>query len=322
MSAHVAAQLASQITPLRVGILPVEETDVARARAAAFARALGEATGLATELYRAADYEGLVGALERGDVSVGWVPPVVAARAVKRATIRPVAVAVRSGATGYSTALVTRADGPLKSLVDLDRATVAWVDGASAGGYLVIRAALRDAGADLDALFGSQRFLHSHAAVAQAVLAGEVDVGATYFGFHPGSTEIARASWKSLTPSSAIRVLAHAGPIPSDFLAVHHATTPEVFRTIQRALVGAPPSRRPRGAAERARSRLVDLGRSLFGADGFAEPTQAHLAMLRGLLSAVEVPSDGHPRVGSAPPAAPSGVPMVPVDAGRMPFDF
>jgi ABC-type phosphate/phosphonate transport system substrate-binding protein len=139
-----------------------------------------------------------------------------------------------------------------------------------------VRAALRHAGVRLDRVFREEHFLGTHLAVAEAVLQGRVDVGATYFGFHPGTTEIARAGWRQLAASRSVRVLAHAGPIPSDFLAAHCGIDPAVVRRVQAVLLD--------GAAPRA----LELAKSLFSADGFLLPSQEHLAMLRGLLASVE----------------------------------
>jgi phosphonate transport system substrate-binding protein len=276
---------------LGVGILPLSDSEATRSKIAAFCDALGQALGRPVTPRRTADYRELVDALEAGEVSIAWLPPVAAARGVRDGTLRAAAVAVRSGAAGYSTALITPAGSEIRRAADLDGARVAWVDDGSAGGYLVIRAALREAGVDLDRAFAREEFVHSHSAVAQAVLEGRADVGATYFSFHPGTTQIARASWKELAgPTGSVRILAHAGPIPSDLLAVHRGVDELIFRQIQTALVdGHPP-------------RVAEVARDLFSADGFAEPTNEHLAMLRGLLAAVDVPAAWLPRAPSTPP--------------------
>ena len=286
-------RLDGAVTALRIGIIPFADSEVMHARVAGFCAAVGEALGTPVELHRAPDYRSLVEAVEDGEVSVAWVPPVVAARGVRSGTIRPAAVAVRNGSAGYSTALITPTTSPIKRPSDLRAARVAWVDDGSAGGYLVIRAALREAGIDLGGAFGTEVFMHSHVAVAEAVVDGHADVGATYFNFHPGTTEIARASWKDVPRAAGnVRILAHAGPIPSDFLAVHHAVDEVIYRKLQLALIdGVPPN-------------VLRLARQLFGADAFAEPTNDHIAMLRGLLASVEMPPTSEARAPSGPPPA------------------
>ena len=280
-------------TVLRVGIIPFADNETMHARVAGFCAALGEALGMPVELDRAPDYRSLVESLEDGDVSVAWVPPVVAARGVRSGTIRPAALAVRNGAAGYSTALITPSGSAIKKPADLRGARAAWVDDGSAGGYLVIRAALREAGVDFGSAFATEEFMHSHAAVARAVIDGQADVGATYFNFHPGTTEIARAGWKDVPRAVGnVRILAHAGPIPSDFLAVHHAVEQQIYQRLQLALIdGHPP-------------RVLALAKQLFGADAFAEPTNEHMAMLRGLLASVEMPPESQARTPSGPPPA------------------
>jgi len=281
---------------LRLGILPLSDSEATRTRVLAFCDALGQALDRPVTPRQTRDYRELVELLEAGELSIAWVPPIAAARGVREGTVRAAALAVRSGAAGYSTALIVPAGSEIRRAADLCGARAAWVDDGSAGGYLVIRAALREAGIDLGSAFGHEDFVHSHSAVAHAVLEGRADVGATYFSFHPGTTEIARASWKDLPGASgSVRILAHAGPIPSDLLAVHHAVDKLTFRQIQSALIdGHPPG-------------VQEVARELFSADAFAEPTNEHLAMLRGLLASVDAPEAWLPRAPSTPPEKNSG---------------
>ena len=258
----------------RVGFVPQGGDQELRLRTGELVAALTQLLGEETERHEAADYHGLVAALERGVVDLGWVPPLVAAPAALGGGIVPIAVAVRNGGASYSTALIVGAASPIATVADLHGARAAWVDRESAGGYAVIRAALRARGVSLTRAFGEEIFLRSHARVAAAVRSGLVDAGACYFRYHPGTQEIARAGWTDEAAGTEdIRILAEAGPIPSDFFAVHRSVPPARVAALEAAFVDARPA------------LLHRLARELLHADGFVRASQDHGAMLRNLLA-------------------------------------
>jgi phosphonate transport system substrate-binding protein len=257
---------------LRVGLIPFRDPALGEA----FAAALSDVLGTPVDVHVAADYRGLVAALEQGLVQLAWVPPLMAARGVREGTIVPSVVTLRNGTTSYSACLFSlRAGGP-DDLSKLRGARAAWVDRESASGYVVIRAHLRSLGMRLVDAFGDEIFVRSHADVGRAVRERAVDVGATFLSFRSGSDEIDRAGWREGgLDDRDVQVLAHAGPIPSDVLALH-PTLASVRALLQTALVDARPA-------------SVHLAaKALLHADGFARPTEAHLLMLRTLLASVE----------------------------------
>src|SRR5262249_53219424 len=155
----------------------------------------------------------------------------------------------------------------------LEGLRAAWVDHESAGGYLVIRGALRAAGVDPDRAFTEQSFLRTHDAVARAVLERRVDVGATFLTYQAGTRSIARAGWRDVASDDNFRVIAEAGPIPADFLGVHKSLAGARFDLIQSSLVDAQPTHTRR------------MGTRLFQTDGFVRPKPEHLASLEGMLA-------------------------------------
>jgi phosphate/phosphite/phosphonate ABC transporter binding protein len=261
---------------LRLGLIPLADA-AGIARANEFASAVGALLRETVELHNAADYRALVAALEQGVVHFAWLPPIAAARATRSQAIRPAAIAVRNGTTSYMTGLITLKDGPIHSLGHLKAVRAAWVDRESASGYVVIRSALRAAGVILADAFREEIFVRSHAEVARAVKSGRVDVGATCFNVGGGAVAIARTGYREEPdlPSADIRIVAQAGPIPSDMFAVH-AALPEVAR---RKLEGA--------FADGAQEAFQRSARRLMHADGFARATPAHLTMLERLFDTV-----------------------------------
>jgi len=250
-----------------VGIAFTSHPAELRARLDEFCAALGGVVGLPASGLGVWHYHRLLEALEMGDIDVAWLPPILAGLAVARGRVLPIALPVRDGAASYSTALFTREDAPWRSPEELRGARIAWVDRRSAAGYLVIRAYLRSIGIDLEQAFGADQFLGAHDAVARAVQDGDADVGATFAHFARDGS-VVRAGWGEMKA----RVIARAGPIPSDVLAIG-THVPETLRAaLQDALVhGAHPALREAAAA-------------LFAAEGFLAPEPEHLAPLQSLL--------------------------------------
>ena len=268
---------------VRVGIAFTSHPSELRVRLEHFCAALGAALGEPASGLGVWHYHRLLEALEMGDVDVAWLPPILAGLAVQRGRVLPIALPVRDGAAFYSTALFTRTDAPWKSAEELSGARVAWVDRRSAAGYLVIRAALRKRGIDLERAFGADQFLGAHDAVSRAVHDGDADVGATFAHFDAKTGALLRGGWGDLP----VRVIARAGPIPSDVLAIG-THLPEATRAaLHQALVSRPDA------------KVRSTAAALFAADSFLAPEPEHLAPLQELLADL----DEHAR--RLPPQAP-----------------
>jgi phosphonate transport system substrate-binding protein len=257
---------------LRLGLIP--RGDEGDPREKAFVASLAAAMKTDVEVFRAADYRVVVTGLEQRLVDIAWLPPLVAARAVRGKLADPIAVAVRSGATAYTTVLVAKPDSRIRTPADLRNARVAWVDRESASGYVVLRAALARAGVRLVDAFALELFVRSHAAVARSVLAGEVDVGATCAHLEGGAVRFARSPYAGDAGLSAeeLHVVFEAGPIPSDLFAVRRDVPVRTRSALESALLHAIPE------------RVHAAARALVHADGFAVPTQEHRRMLEALV--------------------------------------
>lgn len=237
-----------------------------------FCRALSAATELDVTGIALWHYHRLLEAMEAGDVDVAWLPPLLAAQATHDGRAIPLAVPVRGGVSSYSTALFVLEQSRLRSAQDLVGVRAAWVDRQSVSGYLLIRAHLRSLGVTPERAFSSDRFFGSHEAVVRAVVEDSADVGATFIHLdeRPGRQEqrILRAGWGD----AKVRVIAHAGPIPSDVVAASAHLGAAEARLVQDALLHG------RHAALRAASM------ALTGADVFVSPVASHLRGLALLL--------------------------------------
>jgi phosphonate transport system substrate-binding protein len=270
----------------RLGVIPQGEAGEARARA--FAMQLSSALDLSIDVHLAADYRALVSAVEQGLVHFAWLPPLAAARVMRSGSAQPAAIAVRHGSTSYFAGLIALESSPIRSVADLRGVRAAWVDRESASGYVVIRAALRQQGVSLVDAFREDLFVRSHAEVARAVESGRADVGATCFNVASGSVQMARSTYTGMHGHALenVRIVAQAGPIPSDLFAVQRLVSPIAFGKLQTALVGARPA------------SLFEAAKAFMFADSFARCDADHLRMLDSLYD--QVLSDSAPR--SVPP--------------------
>jgi ABC-type phosphate/phosphonate transport system substrate-binding protein len=259
--------------------------------------ALADATGIEVVPHGVWHYRHLVDGLDRGELDLVWLPPLLALRAAASGHVQPIALPVRAGESSYWTALFARKDAPFASARDLERARVAWVDPHSAAGYLIIRAQLQYEGVDLARAFGEERFVGSYDAVTREVMARRADVGAT-FAYLDADGLPRRGGWAD----AEIKLVARAGPIPNDIVAARRGLPSLLVRMVQSALVDV------------QNAELRQAARQLLGADGFEVARPQHLDPLRKLLSSLPAESEGafsmHPpsrRGGESAPPRPSG---------------
>jgi phosphonate transport system substrate-binding protein len=172
-------QNSGALSRIAVGIASTDPGPT-RALLEGFCAALSTASNLRVTAVGVGHYHTLLEAIEKGEVDVAWLPPILATQAATKGLVVPIALPVRNGFCCYSTALFTREESSLYTPRDLNGCRGAWVDKQSAAGFLIIRAHLRSMGIDLARAFASDQFLGSHSAVARAVTAGDADVGATF----------------------------------------------------------------------------------------------------------------------------------------------
>ncbi|MBK7584593.1 MAG: PhnD/SsuA/transferrin family substrate-binding protein [Myxococcales bacterium] len=272
----------SGAAPLRFGITlasgltaadePEAAEPVLRARLYAFCTSLSMASGLSIEPRDFEHYPALLDAMAGGELELAWLPPIVALRAAAGGRALPIALPARRGVSTFHSALFTGVGSPFQRPSDLKAARVAWVDQQSASGYLVIRAALRAQGVDLEQAFGEEHFFGSHEAVVRAVLSGTADVGATFLHHDESGAGVWRAGWGD----ASVHIVARVGPIPSDVIAAGIHVPAAQLRQIQSALTGG------------EHPDLTQAGRALMEADKFVTAEAEHLQGLENLLDFLE----------------------------------
>jgi phosphonate transport system substrate-binding protein len=212
-------------------------------------------------------YDELESGARRDEFHLLWLPPLIAVSLLSGEVAAVLAVPVRGGETSYATALFTRPGSELRRIGDLRGKTAAWVSEHSAAGCLLPRALLRAHGIDPSVELGQQHMLGTHAKVVDAVLAGDVDFGATYVNLK--NDTIVDAGWGTRDT----RVLGHYGPIPADVLTAGRTLDETARARITQLLLHDRDSDVAQCCAE------------LMRCDDFAAPDPVHLEALRKLAS-------------------------------------
>lgn len=265
---------------LRFGIVPVVDDDAFRANLQRVCEALGYFLGTTVEGHRIASYPKLVDLLMQAQLDAAWVPPVVAMDLAERRTAHPRIALIRQKETAYYSALFAREESAIRTLADLQKVRAAWVSPDSASGYLVPLASLRARGVSLAKAFSEHIFAGSHGDVARLVADGKADVGASFAHFSPPQSRVpVSAGWIEAEIDVAFRIIAVAGPIPTDVIVMHRT-----MREEHREELGA--------AFQWVRERPVaPAAHAIFRCDGLELCDDSHLRGLRKLIRLLDRPS-------------------------------
>lgn len=265
---------------LRFGIVPVVDDSSFRTNLNQVCYALGYYLGTKVEARPLPTYSALVTLLSQAQIDAAWVPPVVAMDCDARRLAIPRIAMVRQGETAYHAAIFARADSEIRTLADLKQVRAAWVSPDSASGYLVPLASLRARGVSLIKAFSEHLFAGSHEGAAQLVADGKADIGANFAHFKPGDMrQLVSSGWIEAGVEAEFRVIAVAGPIPTDVIAMHRTMAHEhqedliaAFRWVRQ---------RPEAASAHA----------IFRCDDLQPCDDSHLGGLRKLIRLLDRPS-------------------------------
>jgi phosphonate transport system substrate-binding protein len=143
---------------------------------------------------------------------------------------------VRWGDDTYRAQILARADGPIKTLQDLNGKRFAYVDPASTSGYHLPQRYIKNANIKL----GETVFANKHDNVVMMIYQGQVDAGATFYSPpHDGKIEDARRLVKAQFPDveKKVKILSLTDPIPNDPIIFRKNLPEEMKKTITDALI-------------------------------------------------------------------------------------
>jgi phosphonate transport system substrate-binding protein len=224
--------------------------------------------------HHALSYAELSVGLERGELGLGWTPPIPAIDLQDRNAASLLVAPVRKGSTLYHAAMIVR-PGSFKTLGELKGKRAGWVDRDSAAGYVVPRLHLAANGFDPAGFFAQEIFLGSHIAVVEAVVSGRVDVGGTFCKVESHTGRVSSGAWTTPDGKNPKRVeaLATIGPIPNDVIVASNKLAPELRARIFRWFLDPEP-------------RALEILAELVRADSCRAPTPSHYEPLRKMIAA------------------------------------
>ncbi len=284
------------MAPVGFGIVPAHELADARSLMSELCDRAAAATGLALTPRIASGYGELVSGVEKRELALAWLPPVPTVDLDSRGAATVLVIPARRGATSAPAAFVVRRGGP-KTIEELRGRRAAWVHRDSAAGYLFPRMHLAAKGIEILRFFSRELFVHSHAAVVDAVVSGEADVGATFCNVENG--KVVRSAWlddkgEAVRPVEALMTI---GPIPNDALVASSHLPAGDRSAVTRWLLSL------NGARDAEKARALELFGRLLGATDFRVAATDHYEALRHTLRAARargqdaLPPDSRMRV-------------------------
>jgi phosphonate transport system substrate-binding protein len=223
--------LGSAQNPIKMAIVPYEEGERLVTDMQPVVKLLEQQTGYRFAFSVTTSYSALIEGMGSGKVDVGWFGPLAYVLAHDKYGAEAILVSVEYGKTTYRSEIIARAGSNIRSLADLRGKQFAYVDAASASGYLYPRAMIAAAGYDPDNFFSKATFAGSHDSVVIAVYRGDVDAGAVY--------EDAREAATKALPDvmDRVKVIAYSDPIPNDNVAVRKGLPPAMVDKIRQGLL-------------------------------------------------------------------------------------
>lgn len=131
------------------------------------------------ETFVPTDYADLIEAMKEGKVDIGLFGPFSYIIADNQQELEPLVVRERKdlGVT-YNSLLISRHGSKIESIEDMEGKRMAFVNPASTSGYIIPFSLFMSRKIDIDSYFSEFSFIGSHDLVIEAVLRGDVDIGA------------------------------------------------------------------------------------------------------------------------------------------------
>ncbi|MGH7771657.1 MAG: phosphate/phosphite/phosphonate ABC transporter substrate-binding protein [Candidatus Binatia bacterium] len=251
-----------QARVLRVGFVPSENVQQVAQNAQPIVDILQKKLAIEVQSFVATDYTGVVEALRANKLDIAFLSPASYVLAKSEADVHVVLKSHRKGLPYYYAAIITHADGGIKTLGDLRNKTFAFGDPLSTTGHVLPKKMFKQNGIDPAKDFKNVIYSGGHDATVLAVLNRKVDAGATFANFPDGKD----AAWiqylKDPEEQKKIRAIAYSEPIPADNLVINGNMDPELAKKISDIFLEL--SQEPAGKK---------MLRDLYQIDGFVSAT-------------------------------------------------
>jgi phosphate/phosphite/phosphonate ABC transporter binding protein len=236
-----AGELGSADKPIQMAFIPSSNTQTILNNAQPLADQLSQITGYKFAVSVPTSYAAVIEAMGSEKADVAWFAPFAYVLANQKYNAQVILSTVRNNATTYTSIFIT-ADPSVKTIQDLKGKKFAFVDPASASGYVFPLAYLKGLGIDPKTFFGDTTFAGGHDKVALAVYNGSVS-GGVIFGGPPnpftGAPTDARTLIKTTYPDvlDKVRIIGETQDIPNDTVSVRAGMTDAMKQQITNGLL-------------------------------------------------------------------------------------
>lgn len=225
---------------IRMAFVPSTDSNRVLASGRPIGDMLAREIGQPVEVSVPTSYAAVIEAMGANNVDVAWLAPFSYVIAHQKYGAEVILSSVRQGSKTYRAQIIVPADSPISSVAELKGKKFAFVDSASASGYLYPSALLKENGIDPQKDLGEVVFAGGHDKVVIAVYNKQVDAGATFGdSTETGPPTDARVRVQSTLPDvmEKVRVLAKTEPIPNDTVSVRKGLAPDLVARIRSGLL-------------------------------------------------------------------------------------
>ncbi|MDQ6693595.1 MAG: phosphate/phosphite/phosphonate ABC transporter substrate-binding protein [Chloroflexota bacterium] len=238
----------SKESPIKMAFAPSGNSTQILASGKPLGDLLTQVTGLQFDVTVPTSYAAVIEAMGSNNVDIGWLAPLQYVLANQKYGANVMLSTVRLGSLTYPSVFIT-ADPTVKTIADFKGKKFAFVDPASASGFLYPFAALKSAGyikgSGADAakeFFSDVVYAGSHPNVVTAVYTGQVAGGAVFGGpLNPstGNPTDARLTIAAAHPDvyQKVRIVGETQLIPNDTVTARKGLPADIVKQIQGGLL-------------------------------------------------------------------------------------
>lgn len=224
----------SKSPDLVMGLIPAENNEEIRKTFEPMRAYLEKKLNRKVKMYTATDYSSIIEAMKKKRVDIAFFGPLSYVLAEQEAGAEAFAVGVEGNRKTYNSIFVVPGNSPIKSILDLQGKSVAFVDPASTSGSLVPSYLVKRATGKMpQEFFGKLTYAGSHDASELAVKNRSVDAAAD------NDITYARMMQKGLITSESNRILVESDPIPGSPLVYRKDLNPATKAAIRNAILTA-----------------------------------------------------------------------------------
>jgi phosphonate transport system substrate-binding protein len=233
-------QKGSTNNPVNMAFVPSADSQKVLASGEPLANLLTQATNLNFKVSVPTSYTTVIEAMGSAQVDVGWLAPFAYVLAHDRNGSQVLFASLRQGSKTYRSQIIARADSGINGINDLRGKKFAFVDPASASGFLFPNYTLAQMGIDYKTFFSDTIFAGGHDKVVIAVYNKQVDAGATFGqNVDTGPPTDARTLVTNTLPDvlQVVKPIAQTAPIPNDTVSVRSGLDPALVKLISDGLL-------------------------------------------------------------------------------------